>query len=428
MKLHLLFIFLSTTFSVVIGQTGICNVLVKVSRQAAPHGISDSLINLSIKHQKRLQGQTKGTGFLYKEESQPTPENSSQFFIITCNHVIERGLAGSIVVVFLDNPQDTLPMIQWGADTYLDIAILKFKKQPNNLQNRFVYPIKDALTHLDGNFILNTANLINPLICQHDKSTPPPTLSHFVVNTDYTLSFGMSGSPLLKNGVIIGIFQGGDAHKGIILKGEVLAYAVQSILSCPLDALRGRHIKRGFIGLVFAEISNGICIYQTIPNTNAYYKLKSFVPSTAISSINGYLIKNMLDARFIIERFSPNQAITITFASGESIDFKTEDLSNTNLEKIAAHYLSQNTNFNIHSNNSHSENIVGKIVNASTTSQIAYIKEPYTNYSYIVNKIALLGIMIKAHSDKNNHLVLLDDNFSPIPLQWNSNTFPTLYF
>lgn len=107
-KNYLLFLMLFC-LAYIFAQTGICKLLVKVSKDAAPHGISDSIFMQSKKQEELLRLQTSGTGFLYKV--------GEVFYVVTCAHVIERGIAACVVAIFPNMSSDSLALIEVGADT-----------------------------------------------------------------------------------------------------------------------------------------------------------------------------------------------------------------------------------------------------------------------------------------------------------------------
>lgn len=422
MKKSYLLFFMLFCLAYTFAQTGICKLLVKVSKDAAPHGISDSIFMQSKKQEELLRLQTSGTGFLYKV--------GEVFYVVTCAHVIERGIAAGVVAIFPDMSSDSLALKEVGADTYLDIAILKFDKVPAHLAKRENYQFEEIEPAKDIEFMLKTG-FTTTIPCNLALKNASHLNTDCTILANKALEAGMSGSPLLNEGKVKGIFHAVDTDKtrGFVLKGEVAKNAINAILACPPSDIRKRHIQRAFLGLVFTAENNAVYIDDVIAGTaaeRATAKMpKAFYTSLAIRSINEIPIRNLADIHAALEMQKPNTNVVIIFDTDKTLSITAKELLDADLTKIANHYLSKNSNLLIKGSD---KEVTVFNTDLKQIRAVGYVQKPYTDYFYITYNAVKLGIMVRICAEQKAPLMLFDKDKNPISITWKADMLPTLYY
>lgn len=307
-------------------------------------------------------GDAKGTGsgFIIEE--------AGEKYIVTNAHVIERAenLNNNVTVFTYDRREHEVSLV--GADSYYDIAVLRFVNEPDSLK-----PIKYGS---DDYRIGQTVFAIgNPL------SYFPYTVTQGIISaknrqgmisksgylqTTAMLSPGNSGGPLIdENGSLLGVNTMGVSEAqqlNFSLETKVLRRIVSELIA------NGK-VNRAYLGIEAAEfvkysfdeknklkteaLFNRPVLWHVIPGSPAN-SLLDYVGYT-ILEIDGQDITSNEDILNTLEGIKPNSTVRIILEKdGVKIDRQVSagELTESRLSDIAQFYFKQHYNIDLEKNES----------------------------------------------------------------------------
>jgi S1-C subfamily serine protease len=306
-------------------------------------------------------GNAKGTGsgFIIEEEGKK--------YIVTNAHVIEsaENLNNNITVFTYDRKEYEVSLV--GADSYYDIAVLRFVNEPDSLK-----PIQYGS---DNYRIGQTVFAIgNPL------SSFPYTVTQGIISaknrqgmisksgymqTTAMLSPGNSGGPLIdEDGTLIGVNTLGVSEAqqlNFSLETKVLRRIVADLIA------KGK-VTRAYLGIEAAEfvkytydeknrlktepLFNRPVLWHVIPGSPAN-SLLDYVGYT-LMEINGQEIMSNEDILNALEEVKPNSVVKILLEKdGIKIDRQIDagELTGNRLSDIAQFYFKEHYNIDLDKNN-----------------------------------------------------------------------------
>lgn len=200
-----------------------------------------------------------GSGFIYEYD-----EANREAYIMTNNHVAERGRDGTITVTMADKKTYTASIV--GLDAKTDVAVIKIKLAKGDKVT--VAPLGDSSTLEIGEWAIAIGNpfaegldrtvtlgVVSALgrydVIQGNNS---PVYQDFI-QTDAAINPGNSGGPLLNiKGEVIGIntaiasTSGGNIGIGFAIPINLAKRVVE-------DLVASGHVQRAFIGILPQEIT-----------------------------------------------------------------------------------------------------------------------------------------------------------------------------
>lgn len=285
--------------------------------------VYDSVVVIEAYTRGRLS--SSGSGFVYK-----TDDNYG--YILTNNHVVED--SDSIKIV--NNEGMEVEAVVLGADTYLDIAVLKIDKSAvmsvATLGNSSDISIGDTVFTVgspNGREYIGTVTkgIISGLNREVTVSLSNGYYIMSVIQTDAAINPGNSGGPLVNiNGEVIGI----NSLKLVEDEIEGMGFAIPiEEVQVYLERLEnGEEIKRPTIGLemidigssyqqayyqinIASNITEGAVIVVVVPMSPA--SQAGFQKGDVITSVNDTKVTNVTHFRYLLHKHEIGDTITIGY-------------------------------------------------------------------------------------------------------------------
>lgn len=316
-------------------------------KDATVHGISTNDI---IYLRKLMDGQRFGSGFLYRDKK-GTP------YIITCAHVIEMAKAQYGSIIAKDGIGNEFVLELLAADTFYDIAVLKFsKKQPKASQyaynfNKVKAKIREKVYAL-GNVRGNEPNItIDVTISKNEDNFENDIGGYGYLMVKGNLKRGMSGGPVVNaKNKVVGITSRAKLYKGdyddfsVILDGMVAKKIIDELISTK------ERIPRVYLGLVFQQkykskkpkALNKVIIKDVVLFGTANSLFKKKHNGKVITKINQTPIQYVHDVYKALEKVRHPAQVTLQLEGKngiETIKIATQLLNNASYKHITIHYF-----------------------------------------------------------------------------------------
>lgn len=203
-----------------------------------------------------------GSGFIYEYSA-----STREAFIMTNNHVAERGQEGKITVTMADKKTYTATVV--GLDSNTDVAVIKIKIDENDKVT--VAPLGDSSSLEIGEWAIAIGNPfaegldrtvtlgVVSALGRYDiiQGNNPPLYQDFI-QTDAAINPGNSGGPLLNiSGEVIGIntaiasTSGGNIGIGFAIPINLAKRVVD-------DLVASGRVQRAYIGILPQEITSDL--------------------------------------------------------------------------------------------------------------------------------------------------------------------------
>ncbi len=280
---------------------------------------------------------SSGSGFVYKKDSQ-------YGYILTNNHVVEN--ARTIKVI--DNEGQEIEAELMGADTYMDIAVLRIKAE----QVLSVASIGDSSTLQLGDTVFAvgapvgrkyvgtvTKGIVSGKNRQVTVSLSDGNYLMEVIQTDTAINPGNSGGPLVNiNGEVVGI----NSMKLVKDEIEGMGFAIPiEEAMIYVDRLeKGEEITRPVLGIeiidvqqrfqlaqsgldISDDIDHGIAIYSV--NDDSIADQVGLKSGDVITKIDNQEVSDLAHFRYLLYKHSVGDKITITYnrdGKDKTIDVK----------------------------------------------------------------------------------------------------------
>ena len=316
--------------------------------KAKIHGISANTINYL---RKLMDGQRYGSGFLYQgKDGQP--------YIITCAHVIEMAKAQYGSITAKDGLGNQYTVETLAADTFYDIAVLKFsKKHPP--KNHYNYTFHSAKAQIrEKIFALGNVRGGDPNTTMDvTVSKREDNFKNDIGGYGYTmvkgnLKSGMSGGPVVNSkNKVVGITSRAKLYKGsyddfsVILDGVVAKKIVDELI------FNKKRIPRAFLGIVFQQqydakkinAKSTVTIKDVVPYAPFHDVYGNDHNGNTIIQINQTPIKNIHDVYKALEkvRYPAVVQLYVTDKNKKQhvLKVKTKALDDDAYELITDHYF-----------------------------------------------------------------------------------------
>ncbi|HHV37137.1 MAG TPA: Do family serine endopeptidase [Candidatus Cloacimonetes bacterium] len=212
--------------------------------------------------QQQRQVSSMGSGFIYEYN-----KSTNEAFIMTNNHVAERGREGTITVTLADKKTYTASVV--GLDSSTDVAVIKIKLDGN--EKVTVAPLGDSSSLEIGEWAIAIGNPfadgldrtvtlgVISALGRHDilSGENSPVYQDFI-QTDAAINPGNSGGPLLNiRGEVIGIntaiasTSGGNIGIGFAIPINLAKRVVD-------DLVASGRVQRAYIGILPQEITSDL--------------------------------------------------------------------------------------------------------------------------------------------------------------------------
>lgn len=203
-----------------------------------------------------------GSGFIYEYNA-----STKEAFIMTNNHVAERGREGIITVTLADKKSYTASVV--GLDSSTDVAVIKIKLDDN--EKVTVAPLGDSSSLEIGEWAIAIGN---PFADGLDRTVTLGVISALgrydilsgenspvyqdFIQTDAAINPGNSGGPLLNiNGEVIGINTAIASTSGGNI-GIGFAIPINLAKSVVDDLVASGKVQRAYIGILPQEITSDL--------------------------------------------------------------------------------------------------------------------------------------------------------------------------
>ncbi|MCB5234362.1 MAG: Do family serine endopeptidase [Candidatus Cloacimonetes bacterium] len=203
-----------------------------------------------------------GSGFIYEYN-----KSTKEAFIMTNNHVAERGREGIITVTLADKKTYTASVV--GLDSSTDVAVIKIKLEGN--EKVTVAPLGDSSSLEIGEWAIAIGN---PFADGLDRTVTLGVISALgrydilsgenspvyqdFIQTDAAINPGNSGGPLLNiNGEVIGINTAIASTSGGNI-GIGFAIPINLAKSVVDDLVASGKVQRAYIGILPQEITSDL--------------------------------------------------------------------------------------------------------------------------------------------------------------------------
>jgi S1-C subfamily serine protease len=297
-------------------------------------------------------------------------EQSGKKYIVTNAHVIEGALdlEKNISAYSFDRKEYKMKLV--GADSYYDIAVLEFNDTPDesiiplNISKEN-YRIGQAVYAIGNPLSFFPYTVTQGIISAKNRSGMNAKSGY--LQTTAMLSPGNSGGPLINDkGELLGVNTLGSA-KAQQLNFSLESKVVERIVS---DIIQHGRVKRAFIGIESAQvykysltseqeiqselINERPIIWNVIEGSPAEAELTKYIGSKIVAA-NGKEIYTNDDLVEIFENLKIGDLLKLKLERDgftNEVEVKTDELSESSLEKIAVSYFKTHYNISVTTNSS----------------------------------------------------------------------------
>ena len=265
------------------------------------------------REQQSRKSVTMGSGFIFKR-------NNKDVYILTNNHVVERGKEGEIIVTLADKAKYKAEIV--GLDSETDLAVIKIEVENN--ENTVIAPLGDSDEMEIADWVMAIGNPFGQLGLERTvtvgvisatgranlKFGKDSPIYQDYIQTDAAINPGNSGGPLVNlHGEVIGVNAAITSTSG----GNVgIGFAIPANIAKKVshDLIEHGEVRRAYMGIlpqdITAEIQasfdldkiKGVLVAKVEENTSA--KKAGLKRGDVIIQFDGKEIPNMAKFRLIV--------------------------------------------------------------------------------------------------------------------------------
>ena len=297
------------------------------SLAASVEKVADSVV--MIKTYNGTRAKSSGSGFIYKVDK----DNA---YVMTNHHVIDGG--NKWTVILSDDTEVDGKVL--GSDEYLDLAVIKIKKQ-GNLEALSTLPADKKISLGDTVFTIGapvgyeyrgtvTNGIISGVKRLVEVSVKNSTQGDYVmevIQTNTAVNPGNSGGPLFNaNGEVIGVISMKLVENSI--EGMGFAIPIDYAMSHISKLEKGEKIDRPLIGISMLNVTDTYALFQNrivVPeNVTEGVVVAAIVENSGaaksdlqkgdiIIKINNQSVKNSAYLKYVLYKYNPGDTVTVTY-------------------------------------------------------------------------------------------------------------------
>ena len=270
-----------------------------------------------------------GSGFIYKIEG-------DYAYIMTNHHVVDGGNKWTVITSTDDEIEGTV----LGSDEYVDIAVIKVKKQSYmeaaNIKSSdtkvnlgdTVFTIGAPVGYEYRGTVTNgIISGLNRLVEVAVKSSLQGDYVMEVIQTNAAVNPGNSGGPLFNaNGEVIGVISMKLVENSI--EGMGFAIPIDYAMSHVNKLEKGEKIDRPLIGISMANVTDTYLLFQNriiVPDgveegivvveisKESGAAKSDLQKGDVIVKLNGSKVKNAAYLKYLLYKYNPGDTVTITY-------------------------------------------------------------------------------------------------------------------
>ncbi len=288
----------------------------------------NSVVMIKTFNGTRAKG--SGSGFIYKIEGDSA-------YIMTNHHVIDGGNKWTIITSTDEEIEGTV----LGSDEYLDIAVIKVKKQS----------YMEAVTIMDSSKKVNLGDTVftigAPVGYEYRGTVTNGIVSGLnrlvevsvgntssqgdyvmeVIQTNTAVNPGNSGGPLFNtNGEVIGVISMKLVENSI--EGMGFAIPIDYAMSHVNKLEKGEKIDRPLLGISMANVTDTYLLFQNriiVPDgieegvvvveisSDSGASKSDLQKGDVITKLNGNKVQNAAYLKYLLYKYNPGETVTITY-------------------------------------------------------------------------------------------------------------------
>ncbi len=270
-----------------------------------------------------------GSGFIYKIEGDSA-------YIMTNHHVVDGGNKWIIVTSTDEEIEGTV----LGSDEYVDIAIIKTKKQSymtaaNILSSEGKVNLGDTVFTIGapvgyeyrGTVTNGIVSGLNRLVEVSLQNSMQDDYVMEVIQTNTAVNPGNSGGPLFNtNGEVVGVISMKLVENSI--EGMGFAIPINYAMSHVNKLEKGEKIDRPLLGISMANVTDTYLLFQNriiLPenieegvvvveiSSNSGASKSNLQKGDVITKLNGAKVKNAAYLKYLLYKYNPGDTVTITY-------------------------------------------------------------------------------------------------------------------
>jgi S1-C subfamily serine protease len=272
-------------------------------------------------------------------------QRGNQRYVVTNAHVIAGAHPEGIYAFSISGKPYEMRIV--GADTYRDVAVLRFVDPPGSeistvtIHNADdlrvgtpVYAIGNPLGYLPYTITAGIIGAMNRMVTYAGA----PSAGGFL-QTDASILPGNSGGPLFgPQGTVVGMNSAGGTYRG--QQTAQLNYAVEGrhLARFVNDIITHGRVQRGYLGIVVSEPFAGIDSVRIDAVLNSASPLAAY-QNARLVSINGQPIHRLRDAYIMLEEQLPGKDVRFQLATSSGmreVTVRTELLTPERLANIGS--------------------------------------------------------------------------------------------
>lgn len=329
------------------------------------HGSNPSKIKA---YRELMTPQSQGNGFLI--------QRNGVSYLVTCLHVVNGVPVTKSWIKAKDATGKVYTMKLFAADSFYDIALLKFDEasnpqyQPLSITTNSIEAGQEikAIGHKNGETELQSGETGFTT-----KNFKDEVGGYGFFKTDARLKAGLSGSPLFseQNSKVIGMASKAKYYKGehdgsYILMGNVMNRIINRFFK---DKNTIKRLNRLYTGIVFAQkdgLENKVYIKDIVGESPNDGVLNPYIGATIIK-IQGEEIHSIFDIYSVLEPLESGVQLKMEFNKNGKIYKKivsTKTLTKKSLRNVAISHFNNNPNY---------------IIKYSTSGETSYLYDKTTN-------------------------------------------------
>lgn len=274
-----------------------------------------------------------GTGFVYKEDDKYD-------YLITNHHVID----GNNKVTVVTSKEEELDAEVLGSDSYVDIAVIRIKKNKdltvlsigtseNSKLGDLVFTIGTPVSNeyqgsVSTGHLAGKDRMVTVSTSSNGYSTSSGDWVMKVLQTDASINPGNSGGPLMNsNGEVIGVISMKLVKEEI--EGMGFAIPIEYAMSKIETLEKGEEIKWPQLGVQMVNVSDvkqsrfgsnynipndvktGVVVAGIVSGTGA--SKSDLKEGDIITKLNGEEVENAAYLRYELYKYAPGDTITLTY-------------------------------------------------------------------------------------------------------------------
>ncbi len=307
-----------------------CNgtvILENGSLSASVEKTFNSVVMIKTYNGNKAKG--SGSGFIYKIEGDSA-------YIMTNHHVVDGGNKWIIVTSTDEEIEGTV----LGSDEYVDIAIIKTKKQSymtaaNILSSEGKVNLGDTVFTIGapvgyeyrGTVTNGIVSGLNRLVEVSLQNSMQDDYVMEVIQTNTAVNPGNSGGPLFNtNGEVVGVISMKLVENSI--EGMGFAIPINYAMSHVNKLEKGEKIDRPLLGISMANVTDTYLLFQNriiLPenieegvvvveiSSNSGASKSNLQKGDVITKLNGAKVKNAAYLKYLLYKYNPGDTVTITY-------------------------------------------------------------------------------------------------------------------